>query len=95
MQRYYYKNKKIVLNLDNQLTEIKSKEEEFSTLAIINNSEEDIYIIEKAENEDVDTSSGTLLGAGKMLSYDYVPKNAVYIATESTNEITILVKYSE
>lgn len=93
MSSYYIKTRKI--NLQNDIVKIKESYELFSTLSIINNSEEDIYIIEKAENEDVDISEGTLLGAGKMLSYDYVPKNAVYISTESTNEITILVKYSE
>lgn len=93
MSNYFYKTKKILLS-SASVELIKTEEEVFTTLSIINNSDEDIKVIEN-DLEEVDLENGTILGSKKLLTYDAVPKNSIYISTTSENEITILIKYSE
>lgn len=93
MSNYFYKTKKITLS-NASFEIIKTEEEVYTTLSIVNNSDEDIKVIEN-DLQEVDLENGTILGSKKMLSYDNVPKNAIYISTESENTINILIKYSE
>lgn len=95
MESYFYKTKKItVIYPEESFGLVKDEGEIYTSLSIINNSDEDVIIIEKDEDE-IDIEKGTLLGSKKILTYENTPKNSVYVYSASETSIDILVKYSE
>ncbi len=94
MASYFYKTKKIILSLSDNYKIIKNSDEIYTTLSIINNSEQEIKVIEY-DGVNLDHEFGTILGSKKALTYNHPPKNSIYLYTESTDDIVILVKYSE
>lgn len=96
MDNLYYKTKKFSFFPPFMSTTIvKNEGEIYTSFSIINNSDNDIKVIEK-DTINVDLSRGTILGSKQMLTYENPPKNAVYINALAFNVQTdILIKYSE
>jgi len=97
MSNYFYKTKKITLLFPMiPFGLVKTEAQVYTSLSIINNSDIDIRVIEKDDNNSIpDASKGTILGSKKMLTYDNVPKNAVYVFSNIGSQADILIKYSE
>ncbi len=95
MSNYFYKTKELTVSISSLFALVKDLNEVYTSLSIINNSENEIRVIEHDNNGNPDFKKGTILGSKKMLTYDNVPKNAVYIYCNSTDDTVILAKYSE
>lgn len=95
MSNYFYKTKQLTVSISSLYALVKDLDEVYTSLSIINNSENEIRVIEHDGNGLPDFNKGTILGSKKMLSYDNTPKNAVYIYCNSDEDTIILAKYSE
>jgi len=95
MESYFYKTKKLTLDMFQPTAVVKNKDELYTSLYIINDSDTTIRIIEVEDEDNIDFSLGTPLGGKKLLDYCFTPKNKVIIYSNSTTPVDILVKYSE
>lgn len=95
MSNYFYKTKKVTVFTFAPIQLVKTADEIYTSLSIINNSEYEIRVIEHDGTGTPDFTEGTILGSKKMLTYDNVPKNAVYIYGNTPVPKVILAKYSE
>lgn len=95
MSNLYYKTKNITVE---NYTLVKSESDVYTSLSIINNSDEDVLVYESETGDVFDSSTvaeGTILGSKKMLTYDNPPKNAVFICKTVLTIVNVLIKYSE